>query len=766
LADRLGSGGSARSVAKGRTRGAAPSTGTLGVGVRTARGSMATEASDVTLGTRIVHSVGDKVLYWSGTHNEWVRATVRLVCRDSAGIPITYDLDCKTGAEAALVRRRSSASGEHVVSLKGPAPNIPACGDAGFDVGARVQYWSASKRRWIEGVVQSRYEQDGVTMHDLNCKRGALTGQLRLSPVPFDAGERVEYYSSSANRWLPTKFLRYHSANGTCDLDIKSAAPLDKVRKAQLDIEALPSSASPAARHPEALPVEQLHHTQVHETDMPSPAGCGAPAKVAAEPPASRSARAAAAAAPVANTRTAVQLEEQAVEPTQGTPECRAVHAVESRLEASEGKEAAVAVATPLEARQSLSGSPLRREDEREELRAGQQHDPSLEARGQKSGRGEGTGRPAPPSEALGGAETPEAQMDRQLGADGATRSLPGSEGAAGCEDASPAAEVRTAREEGAQGASRHKEEASAEPNATVAVGTSSPTRPACISCIDGCARGAASESAFHGSRSESPLAAQAETSADAMVEAQQQGLQELQPLPSPALAVGRTASAERKRSREEGDSRGQSPKPSRGCGICGRSGGSESSGSALRQRRRLRRRQPPTCSCSEASDTDVNARAAARADKLLASDSDVDVRVCARADRLLAALATPSPQEEDEAQRARSAKSAHRRGEGRRGRASQGDLRSQTNRPALGSPRSPRSRGRGAAPRRSAGPAADLCASLSSSRPRPAPRSRTRSGASARRAGREASLAEPRLRRRAALVPGAGQRRRGHGHG
>lgn len=51
-----------------------------------------------------------------------------------------------------------------------------------FAVGEQVQYWSDTKMRWLDALVDGVREKDGRTLYDLNCKKGAVPEKLRRPP--------------------------------------------------------------------------------------------------------------------------------------------------------------------------------------------------------------------------------------------------------------------------------------------------------------------------------------------------------------------------------------------------------------------------------------------------------------------------------------------------------------------------------------------------------------------------------------------------------
>ncbi|CAE7712844.1 zmpB [Symbiodinium sp. CCMP2456] len=156
------------------------------------------------------------------------------------------DLDVKPGAPLNRVRKVSGASEASASLLKAPRPllgpilahnvDVPppplACG---FKAGDQVQYFSETKQRWVETLVLRMFELEGNICYDLDCKKGVSADKVRSSPRAsqerYEVGEQVEYWSVSAGRWLPAKVQVVRLDLGRCDLDIKLAAPIGRIRR-------------------------------------------------------------------------------------------------------------------------------------------------------------------------------------------------------------------------------------------------------------------------------------------------------------------------------------------------------------------------------------------------------------------------------------------------------------------------------------------------------------------------------------------------------
>lgn len=186
------------------------------------------------------YQVGEMVEYWSTSAGRWVAAKV-LKVKVGDG---QCDLDLKPGAQLGRLRKASTLrpgladstpamwpmAGTKNSSVAPPPPL-----SCGFKDGDQVQYWSETKSRWLEAVVQRIREKDGVIVYDLDCKKGTPADRVRPSLVAsqkqYQVGEEVEYWSTSAGRWLPAKVLRLYEHLSQCDLDVKPGAPVGRMRR-------------------------------------------------------------------------------------------------------------------------------------------------------------------------------------------------------------------------------------------------------------------------------------------------------------------------------------------------------------------------------------------------------------------------------------------------------------------------------------------------------------------------------------------------------
>eukprot|EP00439_Symbiodinium_sp_Y106_P001935 s8128_g1.t1 len=214
--------------------------------------------------------VGELVEYWSASGHRWMPAKVERLNLEARAC----DLDVKPGAPLNRVRKVSGTSEASASLLKAPRPllgpilahnvDVPppplACG---FKAGDQVQYFSETKQRWVETLVLRMFELEGNICYDLDCKKGVSADKVRSSPRAsqerYEVGEQVEYWSVSAGRWLPAKVQVVRLDLGRCDLDIKLAAPIGRIRRPighatapkPVSVPAVPAVPAP----PEPMPV-------------------------------------------------------------------------------------------------------------------------------------------------------------------------------------------------------------------------------------------------------------------------------------------------------------------------------------------------------------------------------------------------------------------------------------------------------------------------------------------------------------------------------
>jgi len=185
--------------------------------------------------------VGEQVEYWSASAVRWVPAKVLKVNAElglcdldvKAEAPVGKVRKAKTTPECSVTQPIQDSAGPSAgpTSRKHAPPPPLSCG---FKVNDKVQYWSDTKTKWLEASVQAIREKDGGVVYDLDLKKGAPADRVRpslVTQITYQVNEEVEYWSTSAGRWLSAKVLRLHPQIGQCDLDVKPNAPLGRMRR-------------------------------------------------------------------------------------------------------------------------------------------------------------------------------------------------------------------------------------------------------------------------------------------------------------------------------------------------------------------------------------------------------------------------------------------------------------------------------------------------------------------------------------------------------
>jgi len=156
------------------------------------------------------YSVGDKVEYQSGTHEQWMATKVTRLNFDCRGILASYDLDVKRKALPGKIRWPvlcPSASTVPVptklaasVSLAPDWNDLPPddiSQDAAralkpFKVGDTVEYWSSSHSQWMNGRVEGA--SDDHLTYNLDIKRGANRRKMRSCAEDFSRLQKMHVH--------------------------------------------------------------------------------------------------------------------------------------------------------------------------------------------------------------------------------------------------------------------------------------------------------------------------------------------------------------------------------------------------------------------------------------------------------------------------------------------------------------------------------------------------------------------------------------------
>ncbi|CAD7960478.1 unnamed protein product [Amoebophrya sp. A120] len=173
------------------------------------------------------YAAGQAVEYYSGTLQNWMPAKILQFNSYSN----TYNLDCKP--EVPLNRIRPLSDGSNVVG--GGGGNSPA---------SRVTVSSTS----------------GVTP----------AGGTATESVNYSVGMQVEYYSATAQSWIPAK-IQYVNADGTYNLDCKPLVAKDRIRPMVIG-----GGGAPVGQQSQQLPGSSAS-SLVSPAGNPSSSSSGAP---------------------------------------------------------------------------------------------------------------------------------------------------------------------------------------------------------------------------------------------------------------------------------------------------------------------------------------------------------------------------------------------------------------------------------------------------------------------------------------------------------
>jgi hypothetical protein len=164
---------------------------------------------------RLEFHVGEKVMYWSETHKQWMDSVVEKINRDENNTVISYDLDVKRAASASRMRTpekpekpRYAESNRHYLAESGelevrtqkeysePERGIPGPAshnmtnadfkepmDAQFRIKQNVEYWSQTYDQWMPAVVLKIRKDQGGVSYDLDVKKGANPMKIRKCPA-------------------------------------------------------------------------------------------------------------------------------------------------------------------------------------------------------------------------------------------------------------------------------------------------------------------------------------------------------------------------------------------------------------------------------------------------------------------------------------------------------------------------------------------------------------------------------------------------------
>ncbi|CAD7937709.1 unnamed protein product [Amoebophrya sp. A25] len=184
------------------------------------------------------YEVGQPVEYFSATLKNWMPAKILQFNVESN----TYNLDCKPEVPPNRIRPLGSDAtpGSTPVGVAG----VGGGGDS--SPASRVTQGLGGTARPAESDVASPF-LGTVAGEDLGS--GAAQHDA-ISDDPFGVGAQVEYFSATAQSWIPAK-VQYINSDGTFNLDCKPLVTRDRIRPMRRTTAAspaaLPAAASPAS---------------------------------------------------------------------------------------------------------------------------------------------------------------------------------------------------------------------------------------------------------------------------------------------------------------------------------------------------------------------------------------------------------------------------------------------------------------------------------------------------------------------------------------
>jgi len=188
-------------------------------------------------GSSTSYSANDVVEYYATSLSKWIPAKV--VSTNTNG---TYNLDCKPDVPADRVRMPRPMGSGPLSSLASVPESIASNAQAEpmlYRAGDAVEYFALTQQRWIPAKVLLA-KPDGT--YNLDCKPDVPSERIRFPSSPsskarsmagvatYSVGENVEYFGATLSKWIPTKVLAINSS-GTYNLDCKADVPAEKIRR-------------------------------------------------------------------------------------------------------------------------------------------------------------------------------------------------------------------------------------------------------------------------------------------------------------------------------------------------------------------------------------------------------------------------------------------------------------------------------------------------------------------------------------------------------
>lgn len=98
---------------------------------------------------------------------------------DDEGDDTVYPATFATAASAASAVSDGYSAAQVPAVVQPTTPAQSAAPSAAYSVGDKVQYWSDSKNRWVDSLVEGVRQKEGKLVYDLNCKKGASIDKIK-----------------------------------------------------------------------------------------------------------------------------------------------------------------------------------------------------------------------------------------------------------------------------------------------------------------------------------------------------------------------------------------------------------------------------------------------------------------------------------------------------------------------------------------------------------------------------------------------------------
>lgn len=175
-------------------------------------------------GSRSEFQLGEKVRYWSDTHDQWMDSVVQKVHRDENDHVIHYDLDVKRGAMPKKIR--SSAAHEEAeaemrlaeLEQEKQRNYLLEEAEALYEVDENVEYWSATYKTWMPAIVEKIHNDQGNLAYTLDVKKGAQPTNMR-KPKKEEKTLKVDALSPYRPQTSRTAYKGLEGENGAIECE-------------------------------------------------------------------------------------------------------------------------------------------------------------------------------------------------------------------------------------------------------------------------------------------------------------------------------------------------------------------------------------------------------------------------------------------------------------------------------------------------------------------------------------------------------------------